>query len=287
MVFTRPADPPPKKYPKTKRGKAEKERDRWAALTPEQRVKEEQERQRKNAEELRERQERQERWDREQRKMNEERLQREAEEKARQERLAEIDRRAGIQFPGHVVPPEWVKAYTLSHPSTAQAGANSLIDQLSDALEKTFHPLFKHDPIIGGIVHDDTIKNTPQREMAETLRQLILDVLDVAELQLCKGEGATAQEFTFDRDRFWTEFGTTTNVKACLNGLKGAYATALGDGPLFDDATQGEMKRSAYWAHMEDVSLMDAFEDASVAMQESFIAELIESGVVERLSTRA
>ena len=44
MVFTRPpADDAfrqamlqPKKYAKTKRGKAEKERDRWAALTPEQ-----------------------------------------------------------------------------------------------------------------------------------------------------------------------------------------------------------------------------------------------------------
>jgi hypothetical protein len=283
MVFTRP----PKKYAKTKAGRAEKERDRWAALTPEQRVAEEQERQRKNAEELKARQERQARWDREARESQERRWQQEAEEAKRAAERAEIDRRAGIQFPGHVVPPDWVKAYTLSHPATAQCESNSFNDELSEALEKTFPPLFKHDPIIGGIVHDDTIKNTPQREMAETLRQLILDVLDVAEQQLCTGEGATAQEFTFDRERFWTEFGTTTNLKACLNGLKAAYGTALDGGPLFDDSTQESMKRSAYMAYLLELDLMDAFEDADVRQQDDFIAELIECGALSRRDVTA
>jgi hypothetical protein len=301
MVFTRPTPPAdefkeamlrPKKYARTKRGKAEKERDRYAALTPAQRVAEEQEHQRKVAKEnaaheRRQAEDRKWRQEQEQRRQEQEAI-----DNARKAREAEIERRAGIRWPGSVVDPAWIKANPAAVLSRITGTAHeSMEDVIGDALDRTFKPLFNASIILPGVVEDKEVGRIHE-DIAAGLRALIEEVVDYA-FEANPVQVVGTQELIPAEPNFgalWKKLGANETIARFIARLKDSHDCCIDDSKtseMFSSDTMDALKDVAMEDALDAENLFDAFEALARHEQESFIDEMQLNGYLSTLSTTA
>ncbi len=180
-------------------------------------------------------------------------------------------KRWGINHPGHVVDPAWVKAYEKANPAPERARPISFDKQLDIIISNALEPLTDKEEIPGGVYEDFRIDKHAPRALAEGLRTLINEVLDV----VCE----VTDHAKLPTEAFWDKLSKGQTVLNFLKSLKAAHDCAVSENGLDADA-MSDMRRAALFEGADDDGLLAVFESADIYDQERFLGELRDAGVI-------